>query len=57
MLVGMAEDTRTRVVRLVKADPSLSAAEIARALEVSRQRVHQILTGLGYRAEWRKPEG
>lgn len=47
-----ADDTRTRVKRLVRTDPALAAAEIARAVGVSRQRVHQILEELGYRLEW-----
>jgi DNA-binding XRE family transcriptional regulator len=51
----MADDTRTRVERLVRADPRLSAADMARAVGVSRQRAHQILAELGYRQEWRKP--
>lgn len=48
------EDTRTRVERLVKADPTLAAAEIARAVGVSRERVRQLLEEMGYRLEWRK---
>ncbi len=34
----IAEETRVRVVRLAKADPTLSTVEIARAVGVSRQR-------------------
>lgn len=49
-----AEDTRARVVRLVRADPSLSAAEVGRALGVTRQLVHRILKELGWRQEWRE---
>lgn len=50
----MADDIKTRVVQMVKANPAMSAAEIARALRVTRQYVHRILVDLGYRQEWRE---
>ena len=52
-----AEDTRVQVERLVRADPTLSAAQIARALKISRQRVHKILTDRGWRLNqtWEPP--
>lgn len=49
-----AGETRVRVERLVRADPTRPAAEIARSVGVSRERVRQILEDLGYRLEWRK---
>jgi DNA-directed RNA polymerase sigma subunit (sigma70/sigma32) len=44
------------VERLVKADPRITAAEIARQAGVSRERARQILESLGYELEqvWRK---
>jgi DNA-directed RNA polymerase sigma subunit (sigma70/sigma32) len=61
----VTEDTRQRVERMVKADPTVSAAEIARKAGVSRERIRQILDEMGYelRCSWRKrrrassPEG
>jgi predicted ArsR family transcriptional regulator len=46
--------TRQTVGRLVKANRSISAAEIARQAGVSRERVRQILDDLGYELQWRK---
>lgn len=48
--------TRETVERLVKADPTIAAAEIARQAGVSRERVRFLLDELGYelRQEWRK---
>ena len=47
------------VERMVKADPTVSAAEIAREAGVSRERVRQILEDMGYelRRVWRKKRG
>ena len=44
------------VERMVKADPTVSAAEIARKAGVSRERARQILEDMGYelRCTWRK---
>jgi DNA-directed RNA polymerase sigma subunit (sigma70/sigma32) len=50
---------------MVKADPTVSAADIARKAGVSRERIRQILDEMGYelRCSWRKrrrassPEG
>lgn len=52
-------DTRATVLRMVKADPRVSAASIARAAGVSRARVHELLTIMGYelRQEWKKTRG
>lgn len=52
--MALTEDTKARVERLIEADPTLSAADIGRAVQVSRERVRQILGELGYRLEWRK---
>lgn len=49
-----AEDNRARVLRLVEADPRLSAAQIARALGLTRQWVHRILRDAGYIQGWQK---
>jgi predicted ArsR family transcriptional regulator len=46
--------TRQTVERLVKANRSISAAEIARQAGVSRERARQILDDLGYELQWRK---
>ena len=54
--VTAKEDTRTRVERLIVADPSLTTDQLAAALDVTRQRIHQILRELGFRQEWRRPE-
>jgi DNA-binding Lrp family transcriptional regulator len=52
----VTDDTRTRALRLVEADPTLSAAQIAAALGVSRQWVHRILRDAGYVQGWQKEE-
>ncbi len=50
------EDTRTQIQRMVRADPSIAAAEIARQAGVSRERVSQLLDAMGYELVkvWRK---
>ena len=54
-MVAMPDDTRARVFALLRADPKLSAAAVAKALGVSRQRVHRILRDAGWKQEWREP--
>jgi predicted ArsR family transcriptional regulator len=49
----VAEETRVQIERLVKADPTLSAAQLARAVGVSRQRASKILEDLGYELQSR----
>lgn len=57
-LGGMtAEDTRAQVLRLARANPTMSAAQIGRALEVSRQRVAKILSDAGFKLDCRWTEG
>jgi predicted ArsR family transcriptional regulator len=46
--------TRQTVERMVKANRSISAAQIARQAGVSRERIRQILDDLGYELQWRK---
>lgn len=46
-----AEDTKTAVLRLARANPAMTAAQIGRALEVSRQRVSKILRDAGFRLD------
>lgn len=52
-----AEDTRAQVLRLARANPTMSAAQIGRALEVSRQRVAKILSDAGFKLDCRWTEG
>jgi predicted ArsR family transcriptional regulator len=47
----MRLSTRQRILRLLEADPHLGAAALARKVGVSRQRVQQILVGVGWRRE------
>jgi DNA-directed RNA polymerase sigma subunit (sigma70/sigma32) len=50
------EDTKAQVLRLVRANPRMTAAQVARAIKVSRQRVHKILSDAGFKleCEWRE---
>ena len=50
------ESTREIAERMVQADPSVSAAEIARQTGVSRQRIQTLLSEMGYELVqvWRK---
>jgi DNA-directed RNA polymerase sigma subunit (sigma70/sigma32) len=50
------EDTKAQVLRLVRANPWMTAAQVARAIKVSRQRVHKILSDAGFKleCEWRE---
>jgi predicted ArsR family transcriptional regulator len=54
MIRAQLHATRQTVERLVKANRSVSAAEIARQAGVSRERARQILDDLGYELQWRK---
>lgn len=48
------EDKRAQILRLVQANPTMTAAQIGRAVKLSRQRAHLILTkDLGYRLDQR----
>lgn len=49
-------DTRALIARLVKANPRLTAVELAAKAGVTRQRAYQILESLGYYSLtiWRK---
>ena len=55
----MTVTTRELAERMVKADPTVSAAAIAEKAGVSRERVRQILEDMGYelRCVWRKKRG
>ncbi len=50
----MTEDTRAEVVRLVRADPTLSAEAIGDKLKISRQRAHLILRESGFQRVWQE---
>ncbi len=39
--------TRERLVQLIQEDPDIPVSELAEALDVTRQRVHQLLNALG----------
>ena len=54
MTKAQLHTTRETVERLVKANRSISAAEIARQAGVSRERARQILDDLGFELQWRK---
>lgn len=49
--------TRQVALEMVKADPSVSATDIAKRAKVTRERVRQLLEDEGYRLEWRKGKG
>lgn len=48
------KERAARVLAIVQADPTVSAAKVARDVGVSRQRALQILADLGYELAWRK---
>lgn len=51
---GTTESSREVVMRLIEADPSIRAVDIARRLGISRARVSQLLDSLEYDQVWRK---
>jgi len=53
------ESTRELAERMVKADPTITAAAIAEQAGVSRERVRQLLEEMGYELQcvWRKRRG
>jgi DNA-binding MarR family transcriptional regulator len=46
-LLGMKMNTRQSAIALADADPAMSITDMAKRLGVSKQRVHQIMKGLG----------
>jgi hypothetical protein len=48
-------DARTRILDLLRANPSLTVADLVETVGVTRQRVHQILSKEGLRAAPQRP--